>query len=283
MSGQILLLDAYNLIYRSFTVVPRSIVGRDGSPIHGIYGFLGTIIKTMRELDARRLIAAFDAPGQPTFRGTLFSGYQAQRGPLGGDYAEDFARQVGIAFEVLPRLGIPSLICPGFEADDIIGTLATECASSGRPSVIVSTDRDLLQLVGPHVEVLAPLTPPIHARSAEDVRARLGVPPERVADYKALAGDPSDNVPGISGIGGKTAAKLVNRYGSLEEIFDDLTGLPGRVATRLAGQRETALLFREVVTIRRDLALSLGLNALPETQIQVTSRPRELLDAFGLG
>ena len=276
---KVLLLDGYNLLFRAFTSLPSAIVSRDGLPINAVYGTVSATIRLMRDLDATRVVVAFDTPDVPTFRHVLFPAYQGQRGPMGGENADDFARQVEIAFQVLPLAGVPAVRAPGFEADDVLGTLALRLAASGGQALIVSTDRDLLQLVRPGVEVISPGNPPIHARTEDDVIARLGVRPERVTDFKALAGDASDNIPGLSGIGTKSAATLVNEYGAIECIYDRLPEIPKRVAARLEGQLDTALLLRDVVTIRTDLPVDLDPSALPEPALRSDSRVRDVLDS----
>jgi len=278
-----LLLDGHNLLYRSFTSLPPAIVAADGRPIHAVHGLVSTIQRLSRELEAEHVVAAFDVPDVPTFRHQLYAAYQGQRGPLGGENAEDFARQVGIAQRVLPGMGVPAMTAPGYEADDIMGTLATRVARRGERAIVVSTDRDLLQLVGPGIEVLSPSNPPIHARESNDVVARLGVPPGGVTTFKALAGDASDNIPGVRGIGAKTAADLVNRFGSLESLYESLSALPGRVSLALESGREAAFLFRTIVTVATDLELPLDCDNLPTLVYAADARVGSILKDLGYG
>jgi DNA polymerase I len=249
----VLLLDGYNLLYRAFTSLPSAIVASDGRPINAVYGVITFLLRTMRDLNTDRMAFTLDTPDTPTFRHLRFPAYQAQRGPLGGVDSDDFARQADLAKSLLPHLGIPVLSLPGFEADDIMGSLAVALASTGDSAIIVSTDRDLLQLVRPGVEVLAPGNPPIRAATDADVMARLGVPPSGVTTFKALAGDASDNIPGVRGIGVKTAARLVGQFETLEHIYSNLDELPRAVATKLDVDRDAAFLFREIVTVVTDL------------------------------
>jgi DNA polymerase-1 len=275
-----LLLDGHNLLYRAFTSLPSSITDSNGDPVNGVYGLLSALLKMSRELSATHIVVAFDDPTTPTFRHRLFAGYQAQRGPLGGDRADDFQRQVSVARSVLPEIGVPAPCAPGFEADDILGTVALTMGTRDQPAIIVSTDRDLLQLVRPGVEVLTPGSSGIHARTAEDVRVRLGIAPEGVTTFKALAGDGSDNIPGVKGIGSKTAAQLVNQFGSLESIFDNLSHLPSRVATALQAQRVDAFLYRRIVTIVTDVELTFNPLFLPPVLFAREERARSILDRF---
>jgi len=274
----VLLLDGHNLVYRAFTSLPMTITGLDGQPINAVYGVLSTIIKLAREHGAGHAVAAFDVPDVPTFRHDLYPSYQAQRGPLGGAQAEEFQRQVVLAQRILPLTGIPVLTAPGYEADDIMGTLAIRLAGQGDTALIVSTDRDLLQLVHPGVEVLAPGGTGVHARTAADVLTRMKVAPDGVATLKALAGDASDNIPGIRGIGMKTAAELVNTYGSLECIYAALGSLPPRTAQLLTQGRENAFLFRRLVTVVTDVGLPAADENLPALPFDAGTRAREIVN-----
>jgi DNA polymerase I len=276
-----LLLDAYNLLFRSFTSLPRSITDDEDRPINAVYGMLGYIARISRELQADHILAAFDSPTVPTFRHELYPAYQGHRGPLGGEHAEDFARQVKIAEAVLPRLDVPAFASPGYEADDVLGTLACRLAEHGQFCVVISTDRDLLQLVSTRIETMAPGNPPRVARTEEDVRARLGVSPGGVATFKALAGDASDNIPGVRGIGAKTAAALVNEHVTLEELFSVLPSLPARTGALLTAGRDDAFLFRKVATVVTDLKLEFEPSRVPHHAFTADAKPRALLRDAG--
>jgi DNA polymerase-1 len=227
------------------------------------------------------IVAAFDTPEVPTFRQERFPAYQAHRGPLGGDAADEFARQVTIAADLLPRLGIPAVSVPRYEADDVMGTLATAVAGRGDPAVLVSTDRDLLQLVGNGVEILVPSKGGQAIRTPEDARARIGVLPEAVTTFKALAGDASDNIPGLPGIGTKTAIRLIDDLGTLDAIYGRLDGVPARYRPVLEANRDAAYLYRDVATIRTDLQLPVDASSLPPLQINEDDRARAILDRHG--
>jgi DNA polymerase-1 len=277
----VLLLDAYNLLFRSFTSLPRTITDDESRPINAVYGTLAYMARLARELSAEYMMAAFDTPDVPTFRHGLYPAYQGQRGPLGGEHAEDFARQVGIARTVLPALDVPAYAQAGYEADDVLGSLACGLVEQGEQCIIVSTDRDLLQLVRPGLETMAPGNPPRFARDEADVRARLGVAPGGVTTFKALAGDASDNIPGVRGIGAKTAASLVNQHGSLEAIYDALGTVPARLQGLLTGGRDDAFLFREVATVITDLELGFDSKRLPHHAFGPEAKPRQLLRDAG--
>jgi len=274
---KVLVLDTYNLLFRSYSSLPAAIVDAGERPAHAVYGLLAAIVRLIREEKPDAILAAFDRPDAPTFRHALYPEYQAQRGPLGGENAEDFARQVEVALAVLPELGVATHGVSGYEADDIMGSAASRWRAEGRDVVIVSTDRDLLQLVGSQVAVVVPGKTPLRITDATGARDRLGVAPEYVTTYKGLAGDASDNIPGVAGIGHKTAVSLVDTYGDLDTIYAHLDALPPRTARALEAGREAAYLYREVATIRTDLDVP----PLLPLCITETEGPRELLERAG--
>lgn len=277
----LLLLDAYNVLFRSFSSLPRSITLNDGQPINAVYGMISGILKLVRDLDASYVVAAYDQPDVPTFRHRLYAPYQAQRGPLGGEHAEDFRRQVEVSRAVLAAGKVPCLMAPGYEADDIMGTLAARSAQAGGGSIVVSTDRDLLQLVRPGIEILVPGKDYRRVATDEDVRERMGVGPDGITSFKALAGDSSDNIPGVRGVGVKTAAALVNTYGDLAGIYNQESEiLPRRVAAALAAEKENAFLFLQLVTVITDLPLTIeGEPAISD--IWRTGKVREIIRLGG--
>jgi len=269
------------MIFRAFTSVPRSITSPDGAPVNGVYGLIGTLLQLIRTQKPRYVAVAFDLPEIPTFRHHLFPAYQGQRGPLGGADSANFAWQVDRACEVLDLIGIRWLSARGFEADDVIGTLAVATASAGVRSLIVSTDRDLQQLVQPLVHVLIPGKVPIEI-GPDEVRARLGISPDRIVDWKALAGDPSDNIPGVVGIGDKTAVTLVGLYGSWQGVYDNLDHLPVRQRAALTAGRSNAELFAKVVKINCDLDLAVNIEDLVIDAMALPGRAGSALRLAGL-
>jgi DNA polymerase-1 len=279
----VLLLDGHNLLYRSFVSVPSAVVARDGRPINGVYGLVSAVLRLIRDMEATHAIAAFDVPDTLTFRHELYPAYQGHRGPLGGELADEFLRQTEIARAVLPVMNVPALRAPGFEADDIMATLALQLAARGERAILVSTDRDLLQLVRSGIEVLVPGKTATLVVDAEAVMARVGVQPAGVTTWKALAGDPSDNIPGVRGVGDKTAASLVNRYGSLEGIYAELDELPARTGSLLRDQRELAFLFRRVVTLVTDVEVGMGVQDIPRVEAGDDVRVRDVLERAGHG
>ncbi len=275
----VLLLDGHNLVYRAFCSIPRTVLDADGLAINGVHGLLGVVLRLAREYDPMGIVVAFDTPETPTFRHRLYLGYQAQRGPLGGEHAEDFQRQIGIAQRVLPTIGVPAPNVPGYEADDIMATLAIQAAENGGQAIIVSTDRDLLQLVRPGIGVLVPGKSDVLVSDAEQTKARIGVAPKGVTEFKALAGDSSDNIPGVSGIGVKTAAALINEFGTLEGVYSHLDTLSTRTRAALVAQQADAFLFRQIVTLVTQVSLGFNLVDVARPLISAETRVRAILTA----
>jgi DNA polymerase-1 len=251
------LLDAYGLIYRYyFAFISRPLRNSRGQNTSAFYGFARTLVNLINDRNPQYLAAVFDSRG-PTFRHEMFAEYKATRQKA----PEDLHEQVPLVEELLAALGVPGLRKDGFEADDIIATLAAQCKREGRPCYIVSSDKDLLQLVGNGVYQLRPSKEP--GRGYEEineagVKDLWGVPPERILDLLSLMGDSADNIPGVKGIGEKTAAKLINRYGSIDEIYRNIAGIEGSNAKKLAEGKEYAELSRKLAALRYDVDLPLS-------------------------
>jgi DNA polymerase-1 len=271
-----LLVDGHNIIFRAFSIVPRSITDGQGNAVNGVYGLIGTLLRLIRDREPRYVAVAFDVPEVPTFRHELYQAYQGQRGPLGGPDAANFAWQVEQAKRVLDGVGLRWLVSPGFEADDILGTLTVMAIQGKVHSLVVTSDRDLQQLVRPLVRVLIPGKTPVEVGS-EDVRSRLGIPPEKIVDWKVLAGDPSDNIPGVAGIGNKSAVDLVEAYGSWRGVYKHLDEVPARQRASLERGRHDAELFAQVVRLRCDLDLPCS---LPDLEIDPRRLPERAGDAL---
>ena len=253
-----LLVDGHHLFHRTYNALPRSIVGTDGQPIQGAYGFVGALLRLVRRFSPTHVCVPFDPP-VPPFRRELFPDYRTGR-PRGSEAeVANFDAQVDQVTLVLDHLGIAHPMVPGYEADDAIGTLAGVAAEVGLPTTIVSGDRDLLQLVRPGVEVFMPKGQEGETWTPELVRERWGVPPERFVDLKALIGDSSDRIPGVPGIGPRTAATLLATHGSIDGIYAALHTLSAKQAALLEAHRERVILNLRLVTIVTSLDLPVGM------------------------
>lgn len=255
---KLIAIDANSLLYRAFFAM-RYLSTSSGQPTNALYGLTVMILKILEE-SPDYIAAAFDTP-EPTFRHKEYEGYKAQRKPT----PEDLIAQAPLARELLRALGIPVIEAPGYEADDVIGALAARAAENGAETLIVSGDLDALQLVGDNVRVLTTVkgVSDTVVYDADAVRARFGLDPSQMADFKGLKGDPSDNIPGVPGIGDKTASELLQRYGTIENLYAHLDELPeGRVKKTLEANREAAEFSKRLATIVTDVPLEVSLEEL---------------------
>ncbi len=260
-AGRVCLVDGSGIFFRAFHALP-TLATRSGLPTGAIYGFTSMLAKLLRDSDATHLAVILDAPGL-TFRDEAFAAYKATR----AETPPDLVVQTPYVRRVVEALGVPLLEVPGVEADDVIGTLTDAAVGSGFEVVVVTSDKDMMQLVGPQVSLLDTMHDRVTGVSA--VRERFGVGPERVVDVMALMGDAVDNIPGVKGIGEKTATRLIAHFGSLDELYARLDevetlGLRGgkRIREVLEQGEEAARTSRFLATIRRDVPLQVGVEDL---------------------
>ncbi|HLT70885.1 MAG TPA: DNA polymerase I [Acidimicrobiales bacterium] len=284
MSGDpLLLVDGNSLTYRAFFALPTDLATASGQVTNAVFGFTSMLINLMRDHGHRRMAVAFDRP-EPTFRHERVETYKANR-----EAAPDILRQqVGLVREVVETLGITLLELPGYEADDIIATLATQARDAGMDVIVVTGDRDVYQLVeDPHVKVL------YNRRGVSDyvlydeagIQERTGVPPRLYLPYAALRGDPSDNLPGVPGVGEKTAAKLVNTYGSLDGIFEHLDELSPKLRANLAEHEQQVRTNAEVMALVRDAPVGVTVDDLLRrpADVEAVRRLFDFLEFHSLG
>ena len=250
---KLLLIDGHSLAYRAFYALPTDLATPEGTVTNAVYGFTSMLTNVLKDHRPDYIAVAMDTP-TPTFRHELDEGYKAQR----EESPELFRSQLPLIREVLDALAIKLIEAPGFEADDVIATLATQAEAEGIDTIIVTGDRDSYQLVrDPHIKVL------YNKRGVSDyalydeagILERTGVTPAQYPEYAALRGDPSDNLPGVPGVGEKTAAKLINAYGNLEGIFEHLDELPPKQRENLGAAQERVLLNRKMSHLLRDVDL----------------------------
>src|SRR5437867_5462613 len=254
--AKLMLLDGHSLAYRAFYALPTDLATKGGTVTNAAYGFTSMLTKMLADEHPDLIAVAFDAPG-PTFRDAMDSEYKAGR----KETPELFRPQLPLIREVLAALEIPVLTVEGVEADDVLATLATRAAEAGYDVIVVTGDRDTFQLVrDPHVRVL------YNRRGVSDyvlydeagILDRCGVTAAQYPEYAALRGDTSDNLPGVPGIGEKTAASLVSRFGVLEEIFEHLDELPPKQRQNLGEHKERVLLNRRLSVLQRDVPLDVA-------------------------
>ncbi len=258
MPGKLVLLDTNGLIYRAFFALPY-LTTSSGRPTNAVYGFTSMLLKVLDEERPDYIAAALDRP-EPTFRHQEYAEYKAHREAM----PDDLRPQIGLSRKVLEALRIPTVEAVGYEADDVIATMARQAASQGLDVVIVSGDLDTLQLVDGRVRVM------MTSRGITDtvvydevkVRERFGFEPQRLPDYKSLRGDPSDNIPGVPGIGEKTASALVHQFGTVEALLERLDEVALRHRTALAERREQVLQGKRLATLVADVPIPVNWDAL---------------------
>ena len=252
--NKIMLLDGHSLLNRAFYGLP-DLTNAEGKHTNAVLGFLNIMLRYMEEEKPTHLLAAFDRK-EPTFRHLRFKDYKGTRKPMPAELHE----QVPLMKEVLASMGIPVVTQAGIEADDILGTIGREAEAAGFSVVIVSGDRDLLQLATDHTKIKIPKTKAggtvTEDYYASDVEKLYGVTPTEFIDMKGLMGDSSDNIPGVPGIGEKTAAKLIQGYHSIENAHTHIEEVkPAKARNNLEEYYEQALLSKELATIKTDCAL----------------------------
>jgi DNA polymerase-1 len=267
MEKQLLvLLDGNAIIHRAFHAFRASrppvvfTVRSTGEIVTAVYGFAQMLLKTITDLQPSCYAVAFDTP-EPTFRHVMFEAYKAQRPPTPDELIDQFAR----VRELVEAFNIPIYELPGYEADDVLGTLSRQAAEQGMETYIVTGDADTMQLVSPMVKVISPRPRGSFSDTIQYDEAavfeKFGVTPRQIIDLKALKGDPSDNIPGVPGIGEKTAVKLISQFGSLEGIYDHLDEVePARIQAILRDNREIGFTSKTLATINVQSPVTLDLD-----------------------
>ncbi len=249
------LLDGSGFIFRAYHSLPP-LTGPGGTPLGAVYGFVNILNKLVSGMGAHYIAVVFDA-ARKTFRNDIYPEYKAHRPAT----PEDLIPQFAIVREATEALNLMQLEKPGFEADDIIATLTFRATQEGMNVVIVSSDKDLMQLVAPNISLLDPIK--MKTLGEAEVMEKFGVPPKMVRDFLALTGDASDNVPGVPGIGSKTAAELLLKFGSLDELYNQLDTLPkNKRRETLEQNRELAFISQKLVTLESETPLELGIQDL---------------------
>ena len=244
----VLLVDGYSLIFRAFHALPL-MVTRDGNYTNAVHGFFSMLLKALGDYRPDALCVMLDVHA-PTFRHTLYPDYKGTRKPM----PEELRPQLPLMREVLKAMHIASFEMEGYEADDLLGTAARLANEQGYAAYVLTGDRDSLQLAGGDTRIILTKTGISESLllDAEGVREHYGYRPDQVPDMKGLMGDSSDNIPGIAGIGEKTALKLISQYGSLDEVLAHADEVKGKLGEKLRAGRESALLSRDLGTIRRN-------------------------------
>ena len=261
MKDTFLLVDGNSLMHRAFHALP--LMDAEGVYTNAVYGFLSMLLKVIKEENVQYLAVCFDEHG-PTFRHTVYPDYKAGR----RETPPELRQQFGTILSLLDGMGIRRYSLQGWEADDLLGTLSLKGAAAGAAPLLLTGDRDALQLVGGGTELMFTrkgISETIRFTPSK-VYEEYGFTPEQVTDWKGLAGDSSDNIPGVPGVGDKTAVKLLQEYGTLESVLDNADKVKGKLGEKLATYADQARFSKELATIRRDAPVEFSLSdcALPD-------------------
>ena len=253
-ANSLILVDGSSYLFRAFHALPP-LTNSKGVPTGAVYGVLNMLRKLKQDYDPAYMAVVFDPKGK-TFRNDLYPEYKANRGAM----PEDLQVQIAPLHDAIRALGLPLVVVDGVEADDVIGTLALQAKAEGLQVVISTGDKDMAQLVGDGVELVNTMSNKTLDRAA--VVEKFGVPPERIIDYLALMGDTVDNIPGVPGVGPKTAAKWLNEYGTLDDVIANAENIKGKIGEKFRAHLSALPLSRELVTIKLDVDLPVAIGEL---------------------
>ncbi len=263
----LVLVDGSSYLFRAYHALPP-LTSPDGEPTGAMYGVLNMLRKLFDEYQPERFAVVFDASGK-TFRDELYPEYKSNRPPM----PDDLRAQIEPLHEIVRAMGIPILVVPGVEADDVIGTLARRAEAQGRSVVISTGDKDLAQLVTDRITLLDTMKDSV--MDEEAVQRKFGVPPDRIVDLLALVGDSVDNIPGVPKVGPKTAAKWLSEFGSVDGVMAAANEIKGKVGENLRVSLQQLPLSRELATIRCDVDLEVG-----PSDLERSDPDRESLAAY---
>jgi DNA polymerase-1 len=254
LNKPIILIDGSSYLYRAFHAMP-SLGNSKGIPTGAIYGVVNMLRRLLKEYNPEQIAVIFDAKGK-TFRDDLYDKYKANRAEM----PSELAQQIEPIHQIIKALGLPIIMVPGVEADDVIGTLAWEATQKGIPILISTSDKDLAQLVNEHVTLVNTMSDTI--LNPLSVKEKFGIPPELIIDYLALVGDTSDNIPGVPQVGPKTAVKWLLEHGSLDNIILNADKITGKVGDNLRASLTQIPLAKQLTTIKLDVVLDMALGDL---------------------
>ena len=266
MPHPLILIDGMSLVFRAYHALSRSgMASPSGEPSFAVFAFANILLSLLEKHRPDAICVVFDT-AEPTFRHEMFADYKAHRDA----FPEDLVPQLGRIKDLISLMGLQRLELPGFEADDIIGTIARRESEDGHEVLCVTSDKDYFQLVNDRVKILRPGKDvgEYDVYDATRVKEKFGVGPEHVIDVLALIGDASDNVPGVKGVGEKTAIPLIEQFGSLEALYENLEKVErASVKTKLETDREKAFLSKTLVTIHTDVPIDAKRVALSRAEM----------------
>jgi len=272
--SKLVLIDAFAILHRAFHAIPP-LTNKMGEPTNAVYGFVSMILRVITDLRPDSLAVCFDVK-VPTFRHKEYKEYQSQRPPM----ADELSSQIQKAKDFLQAANIPIYLKPGYEADDLLGTIAKK--GDFDEVVIATGDKDILQLVDKKIKIYMPIAGLSSAKlfGEEEAKERMGVDPTQIPDYKALVGDPSDNYPGVAGIGPKTAIKLLEKYADIDKIYAHLQDLEPKVREKLVKGKKDVILFHRLATIVKNVDIKIDFKGMKKWSI-ASKDVLKLFEEFG--
>ena len=270
--SKLILIDGNAILHRAYHAMPP-LTTKKGEPIGAVHGFVSMLLRVIQDLKPTHLVVAFDRK-EPTFRHKEYKPYQAHRPEMDKDLTPQFDK----VKDVIKAFGIPIYDKAGFEADDVIGTLAKQAEKEIEEVVIVTGDKDILQLVSDKTRVYLPIRGLSEAKlmGEEEVVEKIGVKPSQIDDYKALVGDPSDNYPGVPGVGPKTATKLLSKYETIKDVYKNLKNIPAPIVKKLEEGEESAKVCQRLAEIVTNVSVKLDLKDADDWGVD----RKEVLDLF---
>lgn len=280
--GKLVIIDGNAILHRAFHAMPP-LTTREGEPINAVYGLVSMFLRIVQDLKPEAIAVAFDEK-EKTFRHKEFVNYQSQRPPTHEDLSPQFEK----ARDFFKAANIPVYSKPGYEADDVIATIADRGVKDKRQEikevVVVTGDRDLLQLVDDkkNIKLYMPVVGLSNARfyKEKDTLERMGIPPNLIPDYKALVGDSSDNYPGVLGIGPKTAISLLEKYGSVDNIYAHLQEINPNIRQKLEAKKDDAKLFHRLATVVKNVPVEIDFSQMENWKID-SPEVLKLFEKFG--
>ena len=277
-SKTVAVIDGNSLMHRAYHAVPPTMNAPDGTPTNAVFGFLSMLIKFIELSQPDAIICAFDA-GKPKFRMEALEQYKAQRPPMDNELRVQFP----LIENLLESMNIPVVKVPGWEGDDILGTIAARDEALGYKTLLVTGDKDACQLASELTSIVTTKKgiTDIDVMSPERVIEKYGIAPDRFPDYLGLMGDSSDNIPGVPGVGAKTAVKYLQEYGSIEGLYEHADEIKGKTGEKVRAAKDLAFLSRQIATIVRDLDFELDLEGIAWPNFDV-ERVTESFDSMGM-
>jgi DNA polymerase-1 len=278
MANKLVLFDGNAIMHRAYHALPE-MKARNGEPINAVYGLISMLLKVIQDLEPTHIAFAFDRP-EPTFRKEILESYQAQRPEMEDELSSQFKK----AQDVIKAFNIPIYDKAGFEADDVIGTIAEKVKKIKVKTLIITGDRDMLQLVDEENNTLLYMPgrglADAHEFGKKETVERTGVPPEQIIDFKGLVGDPSDNYKGVSGIGPKTAILLLEEYKTLDNIYKHLDDIKESVRKKLIEHKESAYQSQLLAKIVTDVPVKFSIKDTDNWQLN-SEKAIRLFEEYG--